>query len=87
MLPLLVQCDGLPRLGWEMRNSFGMRREIVVIVLIVSFAANASVYCQDGMLEKLEEQGGGEVVNLKKFKLIKGHISDWGRSEIQQHLF
>ena len=47
-----------------MRNSFEMRKEIVVIVLIVSFAANASVYCQDGMLEKLEEQvwggwGGG----------------------------
>ena len=44
-----------------MRNSFEMREEIVVIVLIVSFAASASLYCQDGMLGKLDgEHGEGD---------------------------
>ena len=47
-----------------MRNSFEMREEIVVIVLIVSFAASASLYCQDGMLGKLDGEHGG----LKKWK-------------------
>ena len=47
-----------------MRNSFEMREEIVVIVLIVSFAASASLYCQDGMLGKLD----GEHAGLKKWK-------------------
>ena len=47
-----------------MRNSFEMRKEIVVIVLIVSFAASASLYCQDGMLGKLD----GEHAGLKKWK-------------------
>ena len=52
------KCDGLPRLEREMRNSFEMREEIVVIVLIVSFAASASLYCQDGMLGKLDGEHG-----------------------------